>query len=141
MRHNLRRKVSWGPTVSRKSLPFGLARSLRANQAFFNIDSHWEAIHHTLYPAFIKGDNLYLSAQINTEKRVSNHSVATFLTFLDEIEVISKEADGKLKSEKFDEVFHEYANNDKLTTTTKAEFHSPGEIWNAISGVISIDGD
>ncbi|WP_415886597.1 hypothetical protein ACMXYO_01100 [Neptuniibacter sp. QD37_6] len=134
LEYQLRRKVSWGPSIRRDSLPYGLQASLKANQTIFNIDHNWEAIYHSLYPVFCKGDTLYLSAKINTEQRVKNYAVSTLLGFLNELEVISKELDSGLKPDEFDDVFRKYVHSDQITITTKAGFHSPGEIWNAVEG-------
>ncbi|WP_457808915.1 hypothetical protein [Kushneria sp. EE4] len=130
MGSSLRRRVKWGPRISRSMVPFGLSSSLRANQTVFNIDKHWEAIYHSLYPAFIKDDDLYLSLKIRQEKGIDNYSVVQILSFLNEIEVIAKEIDGKLVDHEFEAVFREYANNGLLTLTTKAQFYSPGDVWN-----------
>lgn len=129
---SLRRKVSWGPTISRSSIPFGLLTSMRANQTVFNIDKHWEAIYHSLYPTFSKGDNLYLSIKIRQENEINNYSVVQILSFLNEIEFIAKEFDERLDLDNFDELFKYYVLNSLLTLTTKAQFHSPGDIWNKI---------
>lgn len=136
LRYNLRRTVIWGPSIKREDLPFGLLSSLRANQTLFNIDQHWDAVHHSLYPVFRKGSELYLSAKINTKDKVRNYSVVSLLAMLNEIEVIAKEFDRGLTVDNFDEVFDGYVKKNKLTVTTKAEFHSPGEIWNALTGLV-----
>jgi len=136
LEYNLRRKVVWGPVIRRNVLPFGLLKSLRANQTLFNIDHHWESVYHSLYPVFKRGDSLYVSARINTEERVKNYHVVSFLGFLNEIEVIAKEFSTLQSGTPFDEIFNHYLENDYLTVTTKAEFHSPGEIWNEITTLV-----
>ena len=133
---NLRRKVSWGPKIKRNILPFGLLQSFRANQTLFNIDYHWDAIYHSLYPVFKRENNLYLSANINTKERVKNFSITSLLSLLNEIEVIAKEFDNIKNTEDFKRIFKQYIKYDDITITTKAEFHSPGEIWNRISDFI-----
>lgn len=135
--YNLRRKVTWGPSIIRSLLPFGLLKSLRANQTLFNIDHHWDAVYHTLYPVFRRENSLYLSARINTEERVKNYSIVSLLGFLNEIEVIAKEFDSLNSGTEFDTVFQDYVENNGISITTKAEFHSPGEIWNEITSLAS----
>lgn len=132
MASNLRRNVNWGPIISRSAMPFGLLSSLRANQTVFNVDKHWEAIYHSLYPAFSKENDLYLSLKIRQEKEISNYSVVQILSFLNEIEVIAKELEGNLTAENFEELFSQYVAGGLLTLTTKAQFNSPGDIWNKI---------
>jgi hypothetical protein len=136
--YNLRRNVEWGPTILRSQLPYGLAQSLRANQTLFNLDRHWDAIYHTMYPAFIRYGNLHLSANINTTYAVRNYSVSFLFNFLNEIEVLSKEFKNGINAENFDRYLEHYIEEDRLTITTKAQFHSPGEIWNMIT---SLGGD
>lgn len=132
MDSNLRRNVSWGPVISRSAIPFGLLSSLRANQTVFNVDKHWEAIYHSLYPAFSKEDDLYLSLKIRQEKEINNYSVVQILSFLNEIEVIAKELEGNLSPDNFEELFAQYVVGNLLTLTTKAQFNSPGDIWSKI---------
>lgn len=133
MNMHLRRHVEWGPSIARKDLPFGLLLSLKANQTLFSLDTKWDAIYHTLYPAFLRDDTLYLSAKIKTKNNIKNHSVSAIFKLLDEIEVIGKEFSEKGVIDNFDEVFSGYIDQDELSITTKAQFHSPGEIWNAIT--------
>jgi predicted Mrr-cat superfamily restriction endonuclease len=132
----LRRNVAWGPSISRANLPYGLLRSLRANQTLFNIDDHWEAIYHTLYAAFLAGNTLYLSARINSSENISNYDVTQVFSLLTEVEILGKELlNNNLTPENFDEVVDRYAAENKITITTKAQFHSPGDIWNAIVAI------
>nr|WP_298375803.1 hypothetical protein [uncultured Halomonas sp.] len=132
MESNLRRNVNWGPIISRPAIPFGLLSSLRANQTVFNVDKHWEAIYHSLYPAFSKDDDLYLSLKIRQEKEINNYSVVQILSFLNEIEVVAKELEDNLTADSFEEFFAQYVARGLLTLTTKAQFNSPGVIWNKI---------
>ncbi len=142
LKYHLRRQVVWGPSIKRTVLPYGLRTSLRAHQTLFNIDDHSAAVYHSLYPLFIKNNNLHLSARINTEDNVKNYAVVSLLSFLDEIEVISKEFENELNEENFDVRFNQYALNGSLTITTQAAFHSPGDVWNTLfSGNINIHLD
>lgn len=137
MPHKLRRSVKWGPEINRSKLPYGLLLSLKANQTLFNIDKHWEAVCHTFYPIFKRGTKLYLSSRINEESQISNYYVTSLLAYLNDIEVIAKEFDRGINSQNFEKVFDNYVEKDLLTITTQAQFHSPGEIWNAISNTVS----
>lgn len=132
---NLRRAVAWGPLIQRGKLPFGLMQSLRANQALFNIDHHREAIYHTLYPAFTMDNKLYLSAKINTEDGISNYAITSLLSILNEIEVMAKELGNGISAGNFDNFFEKYAHENIITIKTKAQFHSPGDIWNEILSI------
>ncbi|WP_027710207.1 hypothetical protein [Zooshikella ganghwensis] len=132
MDYMLRRKVTWGPTIHRKTMPYGLVASLGSQLTVFNIDKHWEAIYHSLYPAFSRNDELFLSLKIRAEHEIKNYSVVQILQFMNEIEVISKEFESGIDKEQFETLFSHYVEKDLFTLTTKAQFNSPGDIWNKI---------
>lgn len=135
----LRRNIAWGPSISRAKLPYGMLRSLKANQTLFNIDDHWEAIYHTLYPVFRAKNKLYLSARINSNANISNYNVTQVFGLLTEVEILGKELlNSNFTPESFDDVLENYVKEDLITITTKAQFHSPGEIWNTITAVGSV---
>jgi hypothetical protein len=136
MDKHLRRDVSWGPEIARNSLPFGLSLALRARQTVTNLDKHWQAIHHSIYPAFQANGNLYLSLKINTRKAIGNYSITSLLKLISEIEVIGKEFD-QLNPNNFEKVFSQYLDEEKLLGTSKAQFHSPGEIWIIVNAIES----
>lgn len=129
LEYKLRRSVSWGPLIKNNEIPYGLQKSLKANQTIFNIDKHVEAIHHTLYPIFVYNEQLHLSFRIRSQEEIRNHKIVNFLAFLDEIEFIAKEIDNNLTKSSFLERLEQYSNSNLLTLTTKAQYHSPGEIW------------
>ncbi|ABZ76354.1 hypothetical protein Shal_1789 [Shewanella halifaxensis HAW-EB4] len=136
MDYNLRREVQWGPLVKRKLLPYGLVQSLKANQTVFCLDKNWQAVYHSIYPAFKFENQLYLSANIRTQKDIKNYSVTSFFKLLNEVEVIGKEFSERQEISNFEQVFDSYLSQDNLTITTKAQFHSPGEIWNTIQSFV-----
>lgn len=109
--------------------------SLKANQTVFNVDAKWDAIYHTLYPAFRRENKLFLSAKITTEQAIKNHNISIIFKILDEVEIIGKEIARGANSGNFEQIISTYIETDALTITTKAQFHSPGDIWNAITGV------
>ncbi|MFM1692227.1 hypothetical protein [Aeromonas salmonicida] len=140
---HLRRNIQWGPVIPRNSLPYGLVRALKANQTVFCLDKNWDAVYHSIYPAFSYQDKLYLSLKITTNEDIKNYGVTSLFNLLNDIEIIGKELskDNDLRQENFDEVLDEYIDNDELSITTKAQFHSPGDIWNIISGQLgNLDG-
>ncbi len=132
MKHNLRRAVAWGPELKRDTLPYSLQSSMKAYQAVFNVDQHWEAIYHTLYSVFKKNEELYFSIKVNSKDRINNYYVTSLLNYLNEIEVIAKYADEESGISNFDSFFREHAMSHGVSTTTKASFHSPGEFWTAV---------
>ncbi|WP_434667336.1 hypothetical protein [Aeromonas sp. NJAU223] len=133
---HLRRNVQWGPVIHREKLPYGLIRALKANQTVFNLDKNWDALYHSIYPAFTCEDRLYLSLKITSKDEIKNYSVTSLFNILNDVEVIGKEISrhGDVDTAYLDNVLADYVENDELTITTKAQFHSPGDIWNVISG-------
>jgi hypothetical protein len=135
--HRLRRRVRWGPTVYKSEFTSPLQRTLSANQTVFNVDSHWEAICHALYPAFCRNDTLFLSTKISAASHVNNADVASYLLTLTDIELIVRALDDGLSNSNFDEKLEQYADAGSLTLTTKAEFFSPGDIWVQFTDLVS----
>lgn len=136
MDFKLRRSVIWGPSISRKELPYGLFQSLKSNLTVFSLNRHWQAVYHSLYPAFMRDGQLYLSSKIRSDKEIKNYSVSAILNLLNEVEVIGKELAKGKELNGFEGLYGEYIDNDELTITTKAQFHSPGDIWNTISAAV-----
>lgn len=136
MRHNLRRKVLWGPLIRRHNLPFAVSRSLRANQTVFNVDDHWEAIHHLIYPIFMREGKTYLSFKVNQDEDINNFLVSRFLDFLSKTETFS-ELIPEIKNwdpVDFNKQFLKYAVEGEGSLTLKAHFMSRGEINTAFGG-------
>lgn len=129
LKYDLRREVSWGPLLYRGELSSPLRRSLAANQTLFNIDGHWEALHHAMYGAFARADTLYLTARLTSDSAYSNIDVITFLSIFTDIEVVAKGLSEGLVYENFDATLHRMGSEGRLSLTTKAEFYSPGDVW------------
>ena len=137
MPYKLRRSVLWGPSVKKDRLSAPLLRTLRANQTVFNADALWEDICHSVLPVFERDENLYFTIRINSQDRIRSIDVSNVLSFLNELEVIAKEHERlSVLPAFFDETFADYEAENLLSLTTEAEFHSPGEIWGMISGLV-----
>lgn len=140
----LRREVQWGPLVRRSLIPSSLARSFRANQTVFNIDEHWQGLHHLIYPAFYSNGRLFLSAKLGQKSDIENISVIRFLNFLTESEVfIRSNFDAELLTENSTDLFEEeidrLSKEEELKLKTKAQFMSPGDIWTFLSGISGVE--
>ncbi len=137
MPHKLRRKMLWGPSFRKDRLSGPLLRTLRANQTVFNVDGLWEDICHSVLPVFERDENLYFTIRINSDERIRSIDISNMLLFLNELEVIAKEYRVlDERPEQFEGLFDEYESENLLSLTTEAEFHSPGEIWGMISGLV-----
>lgn len=129
MPHNLRRTVNWGPEIDRYSLPFGILSSMRAYQSIFNINQHRELICHTLYPVFKQSDALHFSINIKSKAKINNYQLTCLLNYLNELEFISKKYDDIEIFKNFENLFEIHANSHEITTSIKAHFQSPGDLW------------
>jgi len=136
MEHNLRRKVAWGKPIRRNKLPIAVSRSLRANQTVFNVDDHWEAIHHLIYPIFMKNEKTYLSFKLNQEENINNFLVSRFLDFLSKTEAFSELISeiNQWDTSAFNRQFLDYALAGEGSLTLKAHFMSPGEVNTTFGG-------
>lgn len=135
MESNLRRKVVWGPKFSRSRVPYAIGQSLKANQAIFNIDDHWEALYHVIYPFFRSGPKLYFSANIEQKEDIDNFSLSHFFSLLSEFEIISRsfdEFDDFLKLS-FEDIVSKFMASQQFSLTSKAHFMSDGSIWGALT--------
>ena len=133
MEHNLRRPISWGPILSRKSVPTALEMTLLAHQTVFSLDRHWDAVYHLIYPCFVFEGRLYLSANIKQTESLDNYSITQFFALLSGVESVAK----NLQYEKDD--VNEYLpsvsslrHGGDLNLTSKAAFMSPGTIWSSV---------
>lgn len=115
---NLRRKVVWGPRVSRLSIPHDLSNSLKTNLTVFNINKCCESIFHTIFPYFIKDNKLHTTIIINTESKIKTNQIAQLFETIATVESISTRAINSLIS----------APDTVIISTVKAEFSSPGGV-------------
>lgn len=136
MDFTLRRRVDWGPLIARNDFPVAIAKSLRANQTVFNIDDHWQALHHLLFPAFEVGDDLYLSFRILQQSDIPNYAISRLTGFLTEAEVFVRQFyQQKWDDSQFWQALNSYFASGQLTTTTQAQFMSEGDLWAKIAGL------
>ncbi|MEZ9006360.1 hypothetical protein AB6E26_27410, partial [Vibrio splendidus] len=124
----LRRDVSWGPRVPRSELPYGVVRSLMANQTMFCIDEHWEALYHMLFPVFRKDEDIYFTVKIKQQENIRNVYVSKILDSLNDLEALTKANLDEVSFENYQKYFLSLVESDELLLTTKAQFHSPGDI-------------
>lgn len=137
MQLGLRRRVVWGDTIRRHSFPQDLLRSLRANQTVFNIDEHWEALHHILFPVFEYDGSVYVSFLIGQNDDIDNLSVSRFFSFLSEAELFASMVSGidSIPQGEFFGLLIEAARTRQLSMTVKAQFMSNGHVNGSFSAL------
>jgi hypothetical protein len=133
MHHQLRRKVSWGPYISREAVPIAMEMTLRAHQTVFNIDGYWASVYHLLYPCFTFQGRLYLSANIRQQDAIDNYSVSQLFGLLSGVEVMAKLLSaGSDAWSQYPHNLVELRETLDLNLSSKAEFMSPGTVWSTL---------
>ena len=115
---SLRREISWGPKLSRSSIPSDLANSLKTNFTVFSINKCAESIYHALFPFFIKDGELHTTLLIESENQLKTEYIAELFGKISSIEKLSKD---------ILEISHD-THDGYIYSTVKAEFNSPGAI-------------
>jgi hypothetical protein len=135
----LKRSVSWGPVVSMSHLPTDLYISLRSPMTLYNVDRHMESLHHTLYPFFKINDSLHFSVRINQDSDISNYYLSKVFDYLNELEFL---AQVDLDNNDLNGLYENFLNSGGFNLSTKADFHSAGDIWAKVklSSGEAIDG-
>jgi hypothetical protein len=132
----LRRKVSWGPELTRSVLPLVMRNALSAHMTVFSLDRYWQELHHLLFPVFQVEDDLYFSLRINAKDGINNYLVSQLLEYCSEIEAcVRLEAAGNEPTANFEEQVFDLAQNNRLRLETKASYFSPGLIWGILQDV------
>lgn len=137
MAHKLRREVSWGPVISRESVPIAMEMTLFAHQTVFNIDKYWTSVYHLLYPCFTFEGKLYLSANIRQQEDIDNYAISQLFSLLSGVEVMAKlmstESSESNEWQKYPGNLPELRERLHLSLSSKAEFMSPGTVWSALA--------
>ena len=138
LKYRLRRKVIWGPDITRTLFPISITKSMRANQTVFNVDEHWIEIHHLMYPIFFRDQTTFLSFRIGQPDAIDSLSVSRFLLFLSRTDAfsghISKFSEwGPNASAQLDGIVESIDPNDLVNI--QAQFMSPGDLFARFSEI------
>lgn len=134
MPYGLRRAVQWASPIEREVFPVSVTRSLRANQTVFNVDEHWQALCHLVFPAFIRDRQFYLSFNIKQRRQIDSLSLSRFLAFLSEAELFSLlSKEDSWECEAFGKALFDAQRNGDLTASIQAQFMSPGDVNETVS--------
>lgn len=128
----LRKRVVWGPSISRSELPGAVRKATGGQQTVTSLNNHKEKIFHLIYPFFTDGESLYFSNKIKTSHRVNALAVGKLFQ---NVALIKGLSDSLLSEESFDlkqlsqmiERAILFGGSDIVTC--QAEFMSPGDMW------------
>lgn len=113
----IRRDIEWGPSLFRNRLPYELQNSLKANLTVFNINKYAVDLYHSIFPFFLRRDDLHTSININTKNHIKAEDIANLFSTITSIEKSLE----KLFFEKFNLCLN-------VESIVKAEFSSPGTV-------------
>lgn len=134
MNHRLRREVVWGPRISRFNLPSAIKKTLQGQQTIIDLQKHWDKFYHLIYPFFVDENYLYISNKITSSGAVNNLSIGGLLQNISIMQLFAREIEetGHIDLESILRLLNFEINLGDLSATTKAEFMSPGDLWNRI---------
>lgn len=132
LKYKLRKRVVWGPSISRSELPGAVRKATSGQQTVTNLNNHREKIFHLIYPFFTDGESLFFSNKIKTSHRVNAIAIGKLFQNVALIQSLSQILENE-----------EFVNIDQLakviekamlleqtdTVTCQAEFMSPGDMW------------
>lgn len=131
--HRLRKKVAWGPVISRTKISGLLKETFQSRHTVTNLTEHWKDVFGLIYPFFKDGKNLYFSTHIGTSSGVNGKVISKFFDNLSSAQLVAEALmkgvidDAFVKSILDDEI-----DWDEFDLTAKAFFASPGDIFTKI---------
>lgn len=134
MTHRLRRKVVWGPRISRYNLPSAIKKTLQGQQTIIDLQKHWDKFYHLIYPFFVDEDFLYVSNKITSPGAVNNLLFGGLLQNISLMQHFAAQIEetGYIDLESIARVLNFEIDLNELSATTKTECMSPGDLWNRI---------
>lgn len=134
MVHRLRRDVVWGPQIPRHSLPSSIKKTLQGQQTIIDFRKHWDKFYHLMYPFFVDENYLYISNKITSSGAVSNLFIGGLLQNISLMQQFAKEIEetGEIDLDSIARLLNFELDISTFSATTKAEFMSPGDLWNRI---------
>ena len=134
MYHRLRREVVWGPRISRYNLPGAIKKTLQGQQTIIDLQKHWDKFYHLVYPFFVDENYLYISNKITSPGGVNNLALGGLLQNISLMQLFAREIEetGNIDLESIVRLLNFEISISDLSATIKADFMSPGDLWNRI---------
>ncbi|WP_439858098.1 hypothetical protein [Pseudomonas syringae] len=134
MYHRLRREVIWGPRIARHNLPSAIKKTLQGQQTIIDLQRHWDKFYHLIYPFFVDENYLYISNKITVSGAVNNLAIGGLLQNVSLMQLFAQEIEdtGAIDLDSIARLLNFELGLGELSATTKAEFMSPGDLWNRI---------
>lgn len=130
--YKLRKKVIWGPSISRSELPGAVRKATSGQQTVTSLNAHKEKIFHLIYPFFTDGESLFFSNKIRTSKRVNALAVGKLfqnVALIQALTTILVDGGSVSLAELSKLLESSIGSKDDNAVTCQAEFMSPGDMW------------
>jgi hypothetical protein len=134
LNYKLRKSVTWGPTIKAADLPSTVRKATSGQQTVTSLNDSREKIFHLIYPFFTDGKFLYFSNKIKTTQDINALIIGKLfqnVSLAEHLLKILMEHSSIVPSD-FTKLIDESLLTNKLSSTCKAEFMSPGDMWSKI---------
>jgi hypothetical protein len=131
LKHKLRKKVTWGPSISPNELPGAVRKATRGQHTITDLSPHKEKVFHLIYPFFTDGESLYFSSKIRRQGKIGALVVGNLFQNVSLAEnLISQLISNKVISEELLlQLTKRAAFDQESAVTCQAAFMSPGDFW------------
>ncbi|WPN57271.1 hypothetical protein [Pseudomonas sp. P9_31] len=133
LKHRLRKKVEWGPTIQRDKISGLLKETFQSRHTVTNLTDHWKDVFGLLYPFFSDEKNLYFSTHIGTRADINGKIISRFFDNLSSAQLVAEKLMlGVITDDFIDRILNDEIDWDEFDLTAKAFFKSPGDVFNKI---------
>jgi hypothetical protein len=134
LNYKLRKSVTWGPNIKAADLPSTVRKATSGQQTVTCLNDSREKIFHLIYPFFTDGEHLYFSNKIETTQDINALIIGKLFQNVSLAEHLLKLllSNATIDPSDFTKLIEESILTNKLSSTCKAEFMSPGDMWSKI---------
>ncbi|MGF6097044.1 hypothetical protein [Pseudomonas sp. 18175] len=134
LNYKLRKEVTWGPNIKSSDLPSTVRKATSGQQTVTCLNDSREKIFHLIYPFFTDGEHLFFSNKIKTNDEINALVIGKLFQNVSLSEhLIHLLLNGNtINASDFTKLIDESFLNNFLSSTCKAEFMSPGDMWSKI---------
>lgn len=131
--HRLRKRVEWGPIVSRKAIGGLLSKPFRSQQTVVKLNDFWKEVFGLIYPFFSDGKNLHFSTYIGRPQEINGKVVSKLFDNLSNVQVIANEIfNGGLSEDFVERLLNDEVPWSSFALTAKAHFMSQGAVYSTV---------
>ncbi|BCA30917.1 hypothetical protein [Metapseudomonas otitidis] len=141
LKHKLRKKVTWGPSISPTELPGAIKKATRGRHTITDLSPHKEKVFHLIYPFFTDGESLYFSSKIRRQGSIGALAIGNLFQNVSLSEGLIRQLLGNspISETQLLELARNVAFDHESAVTCQAAFMSPGDFWCKIPLIDSTD--